>query len=75
MPTRNVSLTKELDHFVASKVKTGRYENASEVFRAALRSLEREGREFEAKDDGFASGARWEQEGRRLCRRSLSAHA
>ena len=44
MPTRNVSLTKELDHFVASKVKTGRYQNASEVFRAALRSLEREER-------------------------------
>ena len=31
MPTRNVSLRKELDHFVASKVKTGRDENASEV--------------------------------------------
>ena len=49
MPTRNVSLIKELDHFVASKVKTGRYENSSEVIRAALRSLEREEREFEAK--------------------------
>jgi len=42
MPTRNVSLTEELDRFVHKKVKSGRYENASEVVRAALRSLERE---------------------------------
>jgi putative addiction module CopG family antidote len=37
MPARNVSLTDELDRFVAKKVKTGRYENASEVVRAGLR--------------------------------------
>ena len=37
MPTRNVNLTDELDRFVAKKVKTGRYENASEVVRAGLR--------------------------------------
>jgi antitoxin ParD1/3/4 len=42
MPTRNVNLTDELDRFVRSKIKTGRYENASEVIRAALRALERE---------------------------------
>ena len=42
MPTRNVNLTDELDRFVAKKVKTGRYENASEVVRAGLRKLERE---------------------------------
>jgi len=36
MPTRNVNLTDELDHFVLSKVESGRYENASEVVRAAL---------------------------------------
>ena len=42
MPTRNVNLTVELDRFVAKKVKTGRYENASEVVRAGLRTLERE---------------------------------
>lgn len=40
MPTRNVSLTEELDRFVASKVASGKYENASEVFRAGLRALE-----------------------------------
>ena len=64
MPTRNVSLTAELDRFVAQKVKTGRYENASEVVRAGLRTLEREEHEFDAKlaalraaiDEGDASG-------------------
>ena len=64
MPTRNVNLTEDLDRFVAKKVRTGRYENASEVVRAGLRSLERQEREFEAKlaalraaiDEGDASG-------------------
>ena len=49
MPTRHVNLTDELDHFVAKKVKSGRYENASEVMRAGLRTLEREEREYEVK--------------------------
>jgi antitoxin ParD1/3/4 len=64
MPTRNVNLTDELDHFVLKKVKSGRYENASEVVRAALRTLEREERQYEAKlaalraaiDEGDSSG-------------------
>ena len=64
MPTRNVNLTEELDSFVLTKVKGGRYENASEVVRAALRTLEREDQEYEAKlaglraaiDEGDASG-------------------
>jgi len=64
MPTRNVNLTEELDRFVLAKVKSGRYENASEVVRAALRTLERDEREYEAKlaalrraiDEGDASG-------------------
>ncbi|MDR3744906.1 MAG: type II toxin-antitoxin system ParD family antitoxin [Acidobacteriaceae bacterium] len=64
MPTRNVSLTVELDRFVASKIEAGRYENASEVVRAALRTLEREEQEYELKlaalraaiDAGDASG-------------------
>jgi len=49
MPTRNVNLTDELDRFVVAKVESGRYENASEVVRAALRSLEREEQRHEAK--------------------------
>ena len=64
MPTRNVNLTDKLDHFVRTRIETGRYENASEVVRAALRTLEREEREYEAKlavlraaiDEGDASG-------------------
>ena len=36
----NVSLTPELDKFVAKKVKSGRYTSASEVVREALRLLE-----------------------------------
>jgi antitoxin ParD1/3/4 len=64
MPTRNVNLTDELDHFVLQKVESGRYENASEVVRAALRTLEREEQRREAKlaalrtaiDEGDASG-------------------
>ena len=49
MPTRNVSLTKELDRFVARSVKRGRYANASDVMRSALRLLEQDEREFDAK--------------------------
>lgn len=36
----NVSLTPELDRFVAEKVASGRYTSASEVVREALRLLE-----------------------------------
>jgi antitoxin ParD1/3/4 len=64
MPTRNVNLTDELDRFVSSKIESGRYENPSEVVRAALRTLERNEQEHEAKlvalraaiDEGDASG-------------------
>ena len=64
MPTRNVNLTDELDRFVKSRVETGRFENASEVVRAALRSLDRDERQYEVKlarlrgmiDEGDASG-------------------
>ena len=64
MPTRNVNLTQELDRFVLAKVESGRYENASEVVRAALRTLEREEQLYAAKlealraaiDEGDASG-------------------
>jgi antitoxin ParD1/3/4 len=64
MPTRNVNLTDELDSFVLAKIESGRYENASGVVRAALRTLEREEQQFEAKlaalrtaiDQGDASG-------------------
>ena len=49
MPTRNVNLTPELDRFIASRVESGLYANASEVMRAAVRLLEREEKEYEEK--------------------------
>jgi antitoxin ParD1/3/4 len=65
MPTRNVNLPKGLDRFVASRVKSGNYANASEVVRSALRLLERDEREYEEKiaalrtaiQEGDAGGA------------------
>jgi antitoxin ParD1/3/4 len=64
MPIRNVNLTEELDTFVTTEIKSGRYENATEVMHAALRSLEHEEQTYEAKlaalrdaiDEGDASG-------------------
>ena len=64
MPTRNVNLTDELGRFVLAKIESGRYENASEVVRDALRTLEREEQEYEVRlaalraaiDEGDASG-------------------
>jgi antitoxin ParD1/3/4 len=64
MPTRNVNLTQELESFVLSRVESGRFENASEVVRAALRSLERDEQLYQAKlealraaiDEGDRSG-------------------
>jgi antitoxin ParD1/3/4 len=64
MPTRNVNLTPELDSFILERVESGRFENASEVVRSALRTLERDEQIFEAKlaalraaiDEGDASG-------------------
>lgn len=38
----NVSLTPELEQFIDRKVKSGRYNTASEVVRESLRLLERE---------------------------------
>ena len=39
---KNVSITPEMDCFITGRVAAGRYQNASEVVRAALRVLERE---------------------------------
>ncbi len=64
MPTLNVNLTDELDRLVLQKVESGRYEDASEVVRAALRTLVREEEHYNMKlaalrtavDEGAASG-------------------
>jgi antitoxin ParD1/3/4 len=40
MPTRNVNLTAEQDAFVEEVVRAGKYQNASEAMRDALRGLQ-----------------------------------
>jgi antitoxin ParD1/3/4 len=83
MPTRNVNLTEEMDRFVSAKIESGRYESASEVVRAALRTLEREELEFEAKlaalrgaiDEGEASGLAGGGVFARVRRRAAAAQA
>ena len=65
MPTRNISLPVTLDSFVEETIKSGRYDNASEVVRAGLRLLLQEEKENLAKlealkiaiAEGLAGGA------------------
>ena len=45
MPTRNISLTREQDEFIAEVVEAGEYQNASEAVRDALRALQQRRRE------------------------------
>jgi antitoxin ParD1/3/4 len=40
MPTRNINLTPEQDAFVEEMVRSGKYQNASEAMRDALRALQ-----------------------------------
>jgi antitoxin ParD1/3/4 len=49
MPTRNVSLTDELNSYVEQRVQSGHYDNASEVIRAAIRALRQSELEDQAK--------------------------
>ena len=49
MPTRNINLTDHFDRFVDLQISSGRYSNASEIVRDALRLLEEEGKERQAK--------------------------
>jgi antitoxin ParD1/3/4 len=49
MPTRNINLTDQLDRFVERQVSSGRYSNASEIVRDALRLLEERDLELMAK--------------------------
>ena len=64
MPTRNVSLTDELDRYVEQSVQSGHYDNASEVVRAAIRQLRQSELEDKARvealktaiQEGFDSG-------------------
>ena len=49
MTTRNINLTDALDRFVAEKISSGAYQNASEVARAGLRLLQADEAERAAK--------------------------
>ncbi|WP_395707828.1 type II toxin-antitoxin system ParD family antitoxin [Reyranella sp.] len=49
MPTRNVNLTPDQDAFVERMVKAGKYQNASEAIRDALRGLQQRWKEDELK--------------------------
>lgn len=49
MTARNVNLTDHLAQFVDMNVESGRFQNASEVVREALRLLERQQQEDELK--------------------------
>lgn len=49
MPTRNVNLTDHFDEFVERQLSSGRYRNASEIIRDALRLLEAREQEREVK--------------------------
>ena len=49
MPTRNINLTDHFHDFVEHQVSSGRYSNASEIVRDALRLLEEQEQESAAK--------------------------
>ncbi|MBL6082640.1 type II toxin-antitoxin system ParD family antitoxin [Belnapia sp. T18] len=55
---KNVSITPAMDHFIAAQVASGRYQNASEVVRAAIRALEREEAIEQERRMRLAAGAR-----------------
>lgn len=51
MPTRNVNLTADHDAFIEEIVSSGKYQNASEAVREALRGLRQKLREDELRLD------------------------
>jgi len=58
MPTRNINLTEHFDVFVAHEIASGRYSNASEIVREALRLLEAQVLEREMKLRALRQAAR-----------------
>ncbi len=53
MPQRNITITPRQEEFVEAALKSGRYGNVSEVFRAGLRLLEREEQEMLIREEMF----------------------
>ena len=63
MPTRNFVLTEPQSSFVDRMVAAGRYQNASEVLRAALRRLQREEEVWDQAKAGVLEGLEQIQKG------------
>ncbi|BCT34133.1 type II toxin-antitoxin system ParD family antitoxin [Pseudomonas protegens] len=57
MPTRNVVLTAHQEQLINNLVKSGRYQNASEVMREGLRLLEQRVAEEAAKIEALRQAA------------------
>jgi antitoxin ParD1/3/4 len=58
MPTRNVVLTERQDKLIETLVKSGRYQNASEVLRDGLRLVEQRETEDAGKLRALRAAAR-----------------
>lgn len=58
MPTRNVNITPHFDQFIEGHISAGRYSNASELVRAALRLLEERELEREQKLENLRKAAK-----------------
>jgi len=58
MITEDIRLTAHFEQFVEEQIKTGQYENVSEVFRAGLRLLEAQEQERMLKLDCLRQAAK-----------------
>jgi len=58
MPTRNVVLTERQENLIDALVRSGRYQNASEVLREGLRLIENREAEEAAKLEALRAAAR-----------------
>lgn len=58
MPTKNVVLTKRQEELIETLVKSGRYQNASEVLRDGLRLVEQRAAEDASKLKALKAAAR-----------------
>ncbi len=58
MPTRNVVLTERQEELIENLVKSGRYQNASEVLRDGLRLVQQREAEDAGKLEALSAAAR-----------------